>query len=286
MEQRSIVVRDVELCYFEQGDRTRTTVLFVHATGFHARCWDQTIACLGDGYHVIAVDMRGHGRSSKVGPYDWGNFGADLADFVAALDLRDVIGVGHSMGGHCIVQATVAHPDRFRRLVLVDPVIVDPAAYEENARAPTYRSAEDHPVSRRRGVWASADEMYRRFEDRHPFSLWRPAVLRDYCNYGLNPLPDGTFTLGCPPIVEASIYLGSAATDILDQIDSVQQPTIVLRAFKRAERDGEMDFAQSPTYAGLAGLFPNGVDVYLPELTHFIPMQAPDLVARHITGGG
>ena len=34
--------------------------------------------------------------------------------------------------------------------------------------------------------------------------------------------------------------------------------------------------------AALADQFPNGRDVYLPELTHFIPMQDPNLVARFI----
>jgi hypothetical protein len=43
-----------------------------------------------------------------------------------------------------------------------------------------------------------------------------------------------------------------------------------------------MDFAASPTWPKLAAQFARGRDVYLPELTHFIPMQAPDLVARYI----
>lgn len=284
MEERRLRVRDVEICYFETGDPADQTVLLVHATGFHARCWDQTVAHLGAGFHVVAVDQRGHGRSAKKGPFTWDNFGADLAALVVALDLDDVIGVGHSMGGHCVVQATLAHPERFQRLVLVDPVIVDPSAYADHARSPTYTSAEEHPVSRRRGVWASTDEMFERFADRHPFSLWQRQVLRDYCDHGLLREPDGTYSLACPPVVEASIYLNSAGTNILEAIPAIEQPTTVLRAFRPETKDGEMDFAASPTYHGVADLFPNGVDVYLPALTHFIPMQDPALVASHIRG--
>ena len=43
-----------------------------------------------------------------------------------------------------------------------------------------------------------------------------------------------------------------------------------------------MDFSQSPTWEGLADAFPRGRDVYRPELTHFIPMQRPELVAAAI----
>ena len=43
-----------------------------------------------------------------------------------------------------------------------------------------------------------------------------------------------------------------------------------------------MDFTASPTWPELARQFPHGQDVYLPELTHFIPMQDPGLVADFI----
>ena len=43
-----------------------------------------------------------------------------------------------------------------------------------------------------------------------------------------------------------------------------------------------MDFSLSPTWPELATRFPRGRDVYLPHLTHFIPMQDPALVARFV----
>ena len=279
---RRLAVGDVELAYFEwHGEGDGPTVLMVHATGFHAHCWDGVIRALGGRFQrILALDMRGHGRSEKKPPYDWRQFGIDLAAFADALELEGAIGVGHSMGGHCVVQAAAAHPDRFSRLVLVDPVILDPQSY---GSLPSFASAEDHPVSKRRDRWPSADAMIERFKDRHPFSLWDPEVLADYCRHGLNPAPDGDgFVLGCPPLVEASIYLGSAGRDIAHLFAEVAQPTAVLRARRKAERDGAMDFSQSPTWEGLAAALPNGRDVYLPQLTHFIPMQRPDLVAAHI----
>jgi hypothetical protein len=126
--------------------------------------------------------------------------------------------------------------------------------------------------------------MYERFADRFPFSAWQPEVLEDYCRWGVLPAPDGDgYELACPPVVEASIYMGNAGTDVHTLVPGIELPVTVLRARMRTPEDGdEMDFSKSPTWPGLADEFPNGRDVYLPELTHFIPMQDPALVARYI----
>jgi lipase len=281
--ERSFQGNQVRLTYFEWGDAGAPAVLLVHATGFHARCWDRTVAALGEGYRVIAPDMRGHGRSDRQGPYTWAEFDRDMEELVVGLGLHQAIGVGHSMGGHCVTHAAARVPEAFSRLLLVDPVILDPEAYRSGSY-PGYASAEDHPVARRRNQWTSWQEMFQRFEDRQPFSLWRRDVLEDYCRYGVLPRPDGEgFELACPPLIEASVYMGNSGTDVHGLIPTVTIPVVVLRAQGRdPEARQEMDFSKSPTWAHLAEEFPDGRDVYLPWLSHFIPMQEPELVARFI----
>jgi pimeloyl-ACP methyl ester carboxylesterase len=282
--EHRVTVNGVELAYFEWGRATGSTVLFVHATGFHARCWDRTVALLEPDTHVIALDQRGHGRSGKVGPFDWQTFGTDLTEFVRALDLAGICGVGHSMGGHAMTQAAAAEPERFERLVLVDPVILDPELMAVWGEFGAMRAA-DHPTSRRRNQWRDWQEMFDRFVHRAPFDSWRREILEDYCRYGVLQNPDGPgYVLACPPLVEAAIYTGSAGRDIHHLIGGVEVPVTVLRApGPSGEGDGRMDFAASSTWERLAEEFPNGRDVYLPHLTHFIPMQEPEQVAQWIT---
>jgi pimeloyl-ACP methyl ester carboxylesterase len=126
--------------------------------------------------------------------------------------------------------------------------------------------------------------MYQRFRDRYPFSVWRPEVLEDYCRYGVLPKADGSgFELACPPVVEASVYLGNTQTDIHHVVPRLTLPVVVLRARGRDPQDAEvMDFSKSPTWPGLADEFPRGRDVFLKDHTHFIPMEDPELVARFI----
>jgi pimeloyl-ACP methyl ester carboxylesterase len=283
--ERRMVCNGVELCYFEWGraESGRPSVLLVHATGFHARCWDRVVAALPAERHVIALDQRGHGRSAKVPPFVWQSFGADLTAFVEALALERIIGVGHSMGGHAMVQAAARQQARFARLLLVDPVIMDPDLYAQVRSAGVFAmQPSEHPTAKRRGEWRSWQEMFDRLRPRASFAVWREDVLEDYCRFGLVPNPDGPdLMLACPPLVEASIYTGSLGRDIHDLFRQIEIPVVVLRA-ERRERTETMDFLASPTWPGLAEQFPHGRDVYLPALSHFIPMQAPELVARFI----
>jgi lipase len=250
-------------------------VFLAHATGFHGRCWDQVVAHL-PGRHVYALDMRGHGLSEQPEPpYEWRFFGLDVANVIRDLGLRDAVGVGHSKGGHAVTAAAAQVPGAFSALLLVDPVISPPRD------GPLPEATGDHFAARRRDRWSSPDEMFERFKDREPFSLWEPAVLRDYCVYGLVPAPDGDgYVLACPPRIEAATYAGAGRTSLSDEIAAIDMPVRVLRA--RARTEGQMDMSSSPTDPALASRFARGEDVPLPHLTHFIPMQEPATVARHI----
>lgn len=253
------------------------TVFFAHATGFHARCWDQVIERL-PGLHCYALDMRGHGRSEKpVPPYPWHNFGKDVAAVAHQLKLEGALAVGHSKGGHAVTLAAALEPGAFGSLLLIDPVILERGRYGSGFGG-------NHFAAKRRNEWASPEEMFERFAGRAPFNAWDPAVLRDYCEYGLLPAPSGDgYVLACPPEIEAATYAGSAGGDIYDEIASLRIPVRILRARSRSEESGApMDMSGSPTAPNLAKHFPNAEDVYLPQYSHFIPMEDPAFVAKQV----
>jgi len=287
-KENYLEINDTELCWFEWGEKdpAEETIFLIHATGFHARCWDQTIKYLGD-EHIIAIDLRGHGRSKNKGPFGWDQFGADVTALVNSLDLNEVVGVGHSMGGHALSQTMAHEPGRFKRAVLVDPVIMDPEFYVQ-AGSPHENfiiEGGGHPVARRRNQFADAQAMFDNFEGRGSYSTWLKESLQDYCEYGLVPDPQGLgFNLACPPEVEAAIYMGNSSVDIHELVEKITIPVTVLRAQQRESESTELDFSKSPTWTGLADLFGNGRDVYLPQLTHFMPNQNPQLVAEFILG--
>lgn len=263
----------------EQRGRT-PTLLCVHATGFHARVWDQTIAHLPP-WHVIAVDQRGHGRSDKPPIDGWAPFGRDLAAGLRTLNLRNVHGVGHSMGGHALVQAAAFEPERFARLTLIDPVIASPAAY--HAPAPVFPGGM-HPAARRRARFDSVQDMIGRFAERMPYRLFTAPALRDYCEHGVLPAAQGEgVELACSPLTEAQVYMtGRANAGVYASVRALQIPVQVLRAKQPTPDRDPFDYSFSPTWPELAGEFRLGQDVPCPEHSHFLPMEDPALVARLI----
>ena len=268
-------VNGVELQLYE-WPADGPTVFLAHATGFHARCWDQVVARLPE-YRCIAVDMRGHGLSSKPEPpYLWRYFGEDVAALLEQLGIRDAIGAGHSKGGYAVTLAAAKVPGAFSRLLLVDPVILPREAYRES------RLQGEHFAARRRNEWPSPEAMFESFHNRAPFSSWDPAVLRDYCTYGLVPNPEGDgWVLACPPAIEAATYAGSAGGDIYAELESLTIPVRVLRA--RGRNEGSLtDMSGSPTNPDLARHFQHGDDRFLPQYSHFIPMEDPEFVAAQV----
>lgn len=272
------------LSYFEWGNKGASPILLTHATGFHARVWDKTIAALPDEFHIIAVELRGHGRSPYSLPIDsWLSIAQDVGELIQALSLRDLIGVGHSMGGHCMTQLAHDLPEAFRRLVLIDPVLSRPDVYDHDRYA-DLSGPQEHPIAARRSNFSSWEEMRNYFKERHPYSLWRLEVLEDYCRFGLLPVSEGEgYELACAPLVEASVYFVQRHAKINHIFPKIKVPVTILRAQVRTPEEWQTtNFTKSPTWEALADQFPNGRDVYLPNFTHFIPMQDPVLVARFI----
>ena len=252
-------------------------LVFAHATGFHGRVWGAIVDAF-PAHPAYGIDLRGHGMS-RAGPIDdWRIVARDVADFLAQAGLEGVVGIGHSMGAHTLLQVAADNPGRFARLVLFDPVILAPEFYAPGDAL--YTADNPHPAIRRKRDFASAEAMIERFATRDPYDLFDRRVFEDYCRYGLVPAASGEgMELACAPEVEASVYASSRSNGaILEAAKSVDIPVLVVRALHTTLND----FKSSPTWPELANVLPQGTDLYRPDMTHFHPFQDPADAARII----
>lgn len=273
-----------EICWFEWGEPSdQPSLLLLHATGFHARLWDQVVAALPAGTHVLAADQLGHGRSAKPASLsDWTVTADALLPLVDRFDGARLVGAGHSMGGYVLSRLAAERPAAFDHLLLIDPVIMPPELYAGGADEPVPDPAE-HPVARRRSRWDGWEAMATHFAARPPYALWQPAVLADYCRYGLLPASDGEgWELACPPALEASVYQSALRTDPHAWLGAISVPASVIRG-RTGERAGALDFSVSPTWPGLGAKLGAVRDEQWAELSHFIPMEDPARVAALLT---
>jgi non-heme chloroperoxidase len=100
-------------------------IVFSHGWPLSADAWDPQMMFLADrGYRCIAHDRRGHGRSSQ--PWhgnEMDTYADDLAALVDALDLEDVIHIGHSTGGGEVARYIGRHgTSRVAKAVLMGAV--------------------------------------------------------------------------------------------------------------------------------------------------------------------
>lgn len=101
-------------------------LVLVHGFGGDRSDWDMLVPALIEQHRVLAVDVRGHGRSpapSAAAGYDLSEMAADVWETVdaAALDSPVTI-LGHSMGGGIAQLMALARPDDVAALVLIDSV--------------------------------------------------------------------------------------------------------------------------------------------------------------------
>jgi pimeloyl-ACP methyl ester carboxylesterase len=114
-------VGDVELFYTDEGDGD-PPMLFVHGFSCDSHDWIWQLAHFGSSHRVIAVDLRGHGRSSvPADGFEPRVFANDIAALLEQLDCGPVVAVGHSLGGVIVSALAVEHAERVRAVVCVDP---------------------------------------------------------------------------------------------------------------------------------------------------------------------
>jgi pimeloyl-ACP methyl ester carboxylesterase len=110
----------VLISYEVAGSGARTLVL-IHGWACDRNYWSEQIEAFSEDYLVVTVDLAGHGASGTIrSSWTIRNFAEDVAAVVHALGARDVVLIGHSLGGPVAVEASLLLPDQVKAVVGVD----------------------------------------------------------------------------------------------------------------------------------------------------------------------
>jgi pimeloyl-ACP methyl ester carboxylesterase len=112
---------------FLQSTGSERTVVFVHGNSSSAGTWRRLMAGpFGQRFRCLALDLPGHGRSAPASDhaaYSLPGYAATLAGFAGALDARDAVIVGWSLGGHIAIESAASLPAAAGFLVFGTPPV-------------------------------------------------------------------------------------------------------------------------------------------------------------------
>jgi pimeloyl-ACP methyl ester carboxylesterase len=123
VRHRTLPANGIRLHLAEAGPDDGPVVICCHGFPESWYSWRHQLQALGDaGYHVIAPDMRGYGRSAKpADPHAYSQLHhvGDLVGVLDAIAVPEAVVVGHDWGGPVAWHAALLRPDRFRAVAVL-----------------------------------------------------------------------------------------------------------------------------------------------------------------------
>ncbi|OOG77647.1 alpha/beta fold hydrolase [Algoriphagus sp. A40] len=139
-----IPVNTINLSYDDLGEGN-IPVIFLHGFPFDKSMWKGQLEFFASSYRVIALDIRGFGKSKdEESSLSIDLFANDLIHFMDALNLEKAIVCGLSMGGYILLNAQERYPDRFEALILCDTQCIADSNVVKEKRLEAIQKIESH----------------------------------------------------------------------------------------------------------------------------------------------
>ena len=116
---------NLQIAYIDEGIG-ETTLVFIHGLGSYLPSWKKNIDVLSKTNRCIALDLPGYGKSDKpVDQISLKLYAETIQELITKLKLKDVILVGHSMGGQVAITTALNSPELFQKLILFAPAGIE-----------------------------------------------------------------------------------------------------------------------------------------------------------------
>jgi esterase len=238
----------MQLFHRDLGGSGQPPLVILHGLLGSSRNWQTAGSDLAEHYHVLALDLRNHGRSPHADTMTYPEMVADVVRWLDAQQLGGVTLLGHSLGGKTAMLLACRHPDRVRRLVVVD---IAPKDYHWVAHRASFAAMNELNLADLR----SRGEAELRFEAR--VSNWGT---RKFLATNLERTDDGRWRwqINLPVITAALARLESNSLAPSDRFHGPAQ----------FFAGGKSDYIEPTDHAAIHRHFPAAEIVTLPESGH------------------
>jgi pimeloyl-ACP methyl ester carboxylesterase len=252
---RDITVNGLRIHYLDWGANGRQPLVLLHGIARVAHTFDHLAPHFTANYHVIAVDMRGHGDSAwdPAGGYVVEDYARDIEALIAELQLANIVLWGNSTGGRVAQMVAGLHPD------LVSSVIVEDVG-PERPREVSNRRADR--MSKEADGWATVDDLYAQAKLENPRTP--EPVLRALVQHASRQRPDGRIVWKRDP----AILKGFVPTELWATVKRIRAPIIYILG-------GASTIVPAQTQMDIREALPQAQIVSMPGLGHYPGDERP-----------
>ena len=252
---------------------------FLHANGYPPESYQPLLQLMAAQYHVFGMFLRPLWPDSKPEEVkDWHIFSDDLLKFLDEQKTESIIGVGHSIGAIVTLRAALREPNRFRALILFDPVLFPPNfIFTWNVLRMLKLSTQVHPkisgALKRRRTFDDLDTVFRGYRRREVFRFFSDESLRAYIEGMTQTKADGGFELVFSPEWETRIYSTgiSPDMDLWRGLPRLNVPMLIIRG-------AQTDTFREDTARLVKRKQPKVRIETLEQSTHLLPLERPQEV--------
>lgn len=236
--------------YLEQGKGE--PMVLIHGVGMQASAWHPQIEYFSQNYHVISVDMPGHGQSSCLAKdATLKDFVEWAIEFITGLNIGPVNLAGHSMGSLISAGVSVTRPDLVKRMAVLNGV---------------YKRTED---ARQAVINRSLDLLNGQMDVETPLIRWFGDSEQD--QKAATEVKHWLENVNLQGYATAYSAFAHGDDVYADHWSEIQCPALVLTGTGDSNSTAEM----AKTMAGLAA---KGQAVVIENERHMVNLTAPDLV--------
>ena len=224
---RMVEAGGLRLQLHEWGTPGAPPALLLHSLAAHSHWWDWTAPLLAADFHVVALDLRGHGGSGRVEPpaYHASDHVSDIITVLSTLGWRSPLVIGHSLGGYVGAYLAALHPGRVGALVIVDTM----TQWSDEEAAWAMRT-----LDRPEPEFASPEEAAARYRLRPPETTAPAEWIRHLALVGISERPPGVWQYAFDRRLFAH-----ARPDIWPFLGGVRCPTLAVRGAGSSIMDKE-----------------------------------------------
>ncbi len=250
-------VNGLRIHYLDWGTSGKQPLVLLHGIARVAHNFDHLAPHFADRYHVIAVDMRGHGDSAwhPEGAYTVEDYTSDIEQLVEQMGLRDIVFWGNSTGGRVAQLMAGLHPERVAAVIVED---VGPERPESVSNQRANRMAQEDAgweTAADLEVWAK--KFYGRSSD---------AILSNFVEHGSRRRDrDGRIVWKRDP----AILKGFVPTELWGTVRKIRAPIVYILG-------GASAIVPPETQDELRETLPQVEIVTMPGLGHYPSDEKPE----------